>query len=290
MFPLPTELARAVAADPDPRRRAWLRALPDTVRELAGRWSLTVGPPFEPGGQVSWVAPARDARGRDLVLKVGWRHADGEYEADGLCAWQGRGAVDVHDTWVDATTSALLLERCRPGHLLGELLPGPEQDEVVAALLCELWHSPPAPHPFPTLATMCERWAEGAETRLAGLLDPGLARVGLELYRGLPREPGPSVLLVTDLHAGNILDGGATGWRLIDPKPHVGDPCYDVIQHLLNEPQRLLAAPAAMAARMADLAGLDPERVEQWLFARCVQELPDWPWARPVIDQLAGGR
>ena len=44
------------------------------------RWSSPA--PFQPGGQVSWVAPARDGAGRDLVLKVGWTPEEGRDEAE----------------------------------------------------------------------------------------------------------------------------------------------------------------------------------------------------------------
>ena len=33
-----------------PARVAWLAALPDRVEELTARWGLTLGEPFEPGG------------------------------------------------------------------------------------------------------------------------------------------------------------------------------------------------------------------------------------------------
>ncbi|MDN5932771.1 MAG: hypothetical protein L0I24_17180, partial [Pseudonocardia sp.] len=59
--------------------------------------------------------------GRDLVLKVGWRHPEAEHAADGLHAWRDRGAVRVHATHVAGATSALLLERA--GAPLGELRP-----------------------------------------------------------------------------------------------------------------------------------------------------------------------
>ena len=41
------------------------------VRELEGRWSLTAGEPFQPGGQTAWVAPVRAADGAEFVLKLG---------------------------------------------------------------------------------------------------------------------------------------------------------------------------------------------------------------------------
>jgi streptomycin 6-kinase len=90
------------------------------------------------------------------------------------------------------------------------------------------------------------------------------------------------VLLCTDLHAGNILAAEREPWLAIDPKPYIGDPCYDVLQHLLNCEQRLLADPIGLAHRMADLLDLDPGRLVRWLFARCVQESMDQPILREV--------
>ena len=78
-------------------------------------------------------------------------------------------------------------------------------------------------------------------------------------------------MLCTDLHAGNVLAAEREPWLMIDPKPFVGDPHYDVLQHLLNCPARLQADPRRLAERMADLAELDADRVVLWLFARCVQ-------------------
>ena len=54
--------------------------------------------------------------------------------------------------------------------------------------------------------------------------------------------------------------------------PYVGDPHFDVIQHVLNCTASLRADPISLLTELADLAGLDPERVKQWLFARCVEE------------------
>jgi streptomycin 6-kinase len=44
------------------------------------------GSPFKPGGQAARVAPARDAAGTDLVLKVGWGRPEALDEANGLRA------------------------------------------------------------------------------------------------------------------------------------------------------------------------------------------------------------
>jgi streptomycin 6-kinase len=263
-FIVPTQLA--AHAD---ERGDWLAALPDVVASLAARWSLTVGPPFEPGGECAWVAPA----GPDLVLKVGWPHDEARDEAAGLRVWDGRGAVRLLAEHRDGDTTALLLERA--GAPLTEV-PGPEQDVVLTGLLRRMWVDPPEGHPFRPLAQMCDAWA--ASTEPSAGLDPALHRDGLALFRALPRDDTPQVLLATDLHAGNVLAARREPWLVIDPKPYVGDPAFDVTQHLLNDPARLTADPRAFVRRVADLAGLDSARVTAWLFARCVVEAGDWPF------------
>jgi streptomycin 6-kinase len=285
---LPRNLAEA-ARHAEPAFNDWLAQLPTVVSDLAVRWSLRIGAPFQPGGATAWVAPVTDEAGDDWVLKVGWKHYEAEHEPDALRFWAGRGAVQL--VTVDDRTGALLLERCRPGTTL-RALPEPEQDVVLAGLLPRLWREPPPGHPFRPLAQMCEQWARGFERRTAEApvlgLDPGSARLGLQLLRTLPGTADREVLLGTDLHAGNILAAEREPWLMIDPKPYLGDPAYDVGQHLINCPERLRTDPAGTARRLADLLELDPDRVLQWLFARVVQLSPEWPWLVPVALGLSG--
>jgi streptomycin 6-kinase len=74
----------------------------------------------------------------------------------------------------------------------------------------------------------------------------------------------------------------------VDPKPYVGDPTYDVLQHMLNCPARLQRDPVGFARRMASLLDLDSARLLRWMCARFVQESIDQPWlvavARRVIS------
>jgi streptomycin 6-kinase len=287
---IPANLANAVRGEADGARRTWLAALPQTVGDLAERWSLELGEPYQPGGQCAWVAPARNAAGEDLVLKVEWRHDESVHEADALRVWSGDGAVRLHAADAFGQTIALLLERCVPGVPLGDTTPGPEQDVVVAGLLRRLWTSPPRDHPFRPLQVMCDRWADQFEDELARSprkVDAGLAREGIAMFRALPGTADRSVLLCTDLHAENILSSRREPWLVIDPKPYVGDPAYDPLQHMLNCPDRLAADPAGLARRMADLTGLDPGRVTAWLFARCVQESAGDPQLAQVALRIA---
>lgn len=286
-FELPLTLVAAVAQHGPPARRRWLKALPDVVHDLAQQWSLReVGPPVQPGGHCSWVAPARDVDGRDLILKVGWRQTESLHEADALQVWNGDGAVVLHAAWHGVETNALLLERCVPGRALKELVPEPEQDFVVAGLMHRLWREPERGHPFRSLQGMCDAWADEFEQKLAarpGAIDPGLARDAMAMFRSLPATAERNVLLCTDLHAENILAAQREPWLVIDPKPYVGDPTYDPLQHMLNCEGRLLADPLSLAQRLADLLHLEADRLTQWLFARCVPEGLD----RPALIEVA---
>jgi streptomycin 6-kinase len=289
---VPEYLEQAAACEPAVRE--WLASLPQIVADLAGQWSLSVGEPFEPGGRCSWTAPATDGAGTALVLKVGFRLPGGEErdEAAGLRAWDGNGVVRLHAACRLESSCGLLLERCLPGTPLGQLVPEPDQDAVVAGLLRRLWAQPYQAREFRPLTQMCNAWADEFAAAYAAAppderIDPGLARAGIDLFRELPESAASRVLLCTDLHAGNVLAAQRAPWLVIDPKPYAGDPAYDVLQHMLNCEVRLAANPAGLAARMAALTGLDPGRVRLWLFARSVQESTGSPLMREVARRLA---
>jgi streptomycin 6-kinase len=267
----------------------WLDELAVLIERLQRQWSLNLGPPLEPGGQTAWVAPARDEAGNDLVLKLAWRHTEAEHEADGLGTWNGNGTVRVHRVTRFDHTVALLLERCRPGTPLSGR-PEAEQDVVVARLLRRLWLQPELAWPFRPLQAMCDEWSDEFERLADGApleVDPGLARDGIALFRALPSTANRSVLLCTDLHAGNVLAAERDPWLVIDPKPYVGDPTFDVLQHLLNCDERLRADAWGFAHRMAELLELDHDRLMVWLFARCVLESPTWPGLGDLARRIA---
>jgi streptomycin 6-kinase len=284
---LPSNLVAACRGE---GRAAWLAGLPDKISDIAARWSLTLGAPFEPGGVTAWVAPAISAEFGDVVLKVGSRLMEGEDEAAGLREWNGDGAVRVFaDARLSPTTTALVLERCVPGTTLSES-PEEEQDVVIAGLLQRLWRTPSGAASFRPLQAMCDHWADGFERKLAqgrgGGIDPGIARDGAALFRALPSTAPHERLLCTDLHAENVLASRREPWLVIDPKPFVGDPTYDALQHHLNCRDRLVADPRALATRMAGLLGLDAGRLLVWLFAYCVVQSVDFPWMLGVAEQI----
>ena len=188
----------------------------------------------------AWVAPVAIDDGTAAVLKLGMPHMEGENEIDALRFWNGDASVRLLEA--DDALGAMLLERCDPGTAL-RVLPEAEQDTTIARLLRRLWRSPAASHPFRPLSAMTAHWSAETLAQTDRWPDRGLVVEGLRLFEELPQSATANVLLVTDLHAGNVLRAQREPWLVIDPKPFVGDPAYDATQHLLNCAARLRSDP-----------------------------------------------
>jgi streptomycin 6-kinase len=271
-----------------PERAAWLDRLPETLRRLEHSWALRLDTPLdaeEPS--CSYVVAVRTANETPAVLKIAMPHMEGEHEADGLRFWNGDPTVRLLEA--DDELGAMLLERCKPGTTLRALAEH-DQDLVISSLLRRLWRPPLTPHPFRSLSTLTEHWANetlGQLGQVHGQLnDMGLVREGLRLFEELPRTAARNVLLATDLHAGNVVRAEREPWLVIDPKPFVGDPAYDTTQHLLNCRGRLRLGPNRTMRRFADLAEVEYERVRLWMFARAAAEPRD-DWTNGDLLSLA---
>lgn len=247
----------------------WFEHLPETIRELQRRWSLSLGPAMNNEATCSWVAPALRPDGSRVVLKLGMPHMEAGDEIEGLRFWDGKPTVRLLEA--DASLNALLLERCEPGTSLRDL-PEVEQDVVLAELLHHLWRKPSTLHSFRPLSVMIALWVEETQSARAKWRDAGLVRAGLRVFEDLGGVSSGDVLLATDLHAGNVLRAQREPWLVIDPKPFVGDRAYDATQHLFNCKGRMSAAPLATIRQFANLLDVDPERVRMWMFARSAAE------------------
>jgi streptomycin 6-kinase len=282
---VPTRLAASCRGLPE--REEWLARLPSLVRDLADRWQLTLGPPFD-SDEVScaWVAVVTRDDGTSAVLKIGMPHLEGEQEIQGLRFWDGDPTVRLLEA--DDAANAMLLERCEPGTHLRQLSE-PEQDAVIAGLLRRLWRPPPPNHSFRDLYALMASWRDETLADAERWSDPGLVHAGLELLQELSISAASTVVLATDLHAGNALRARRQPWLVIDPKPVVGDAAYDATQHLLNCRSRLGARPAETINRFADLLGVDRERVRLWTFARAAAE-PRVDWSNDAMElaRIAG--
>jgi len=100
-----------------PERAAWLKRLPETLRNLERRWSLTLDAPFD-GEEVSLRlgGAAALAGGASAVLKVGSRIWKASMNCWGLRFWDGNPTVEVLEA--DEELGAMLMERCEPGTAL----------------------------------------------------------------------------------------------------------------------------------------------------------------------------
>jgi streptomycin 6-kinase len=202
---------------------------------------------------------------------------EGEHEIQGLRYWAGRSMVQLLEA--DYPSGAMLLERCLPGTTLGLELE-PAQDVILAGVLRRVWESTtvaPAPAGFRHLSQMIDFWCEETAGQRPLWPDAGLVTEGLRVMKELARPAPADVLLATDLHAGNVLRAQREPWLAIDPKPFAGDRSYDPVQHLMNCEARLHRDPAGLVARIADLTGVDAERLRLWTFARAAADpRDDW--------------
>ena len=259
-------------------RQAWLDSLSALLVELTSRWSLHIGPPFDHANVTcSWVAPVVSAGGRSAVLKLGMPHMEGRSEIEGLRFWNGDPTVQLLEA--DQERGAMLLEQCQPGYSLRSEQEQ-NQDVVIAGLLRRLWRrSAPASDlgQFRHLSQMLEFWRDETLSQAHHWADSGLVREGLRIWEALAKPSPTDGVLATDLHAANVLRSGREPWLVIDPKPFLGDPPYDVVQHLHNCQARLHADPIGMVKRLAGLCEVDTERLRLWTFARAAADpRPDW--------------
>jgi streptomycin 6-kinase len=281
-----TRIPQGVTANcrKSPERMEWLEGLPAVVQELEHRWNLTPDAPL--GGEepsCSYVEAVRAADGTVAVLKISMPHMEQEHETDGLRFWNGDPTVRLLES--DHELRAMLLERCQPGTTL-RALDESTQDIVIAGLLRRLWRPLPRLHGFRPLSALIEYWGNETLAEIERWTDGGLVREGLRVFKELSCTQITDVLLSTDLHSGNVLRAEREPWLVIDPKPFVGDPAYDGTQHLFNCSARLQSHPYRTIRRLADLLGVDYERLRLWTFARAAAE-PREDWSNREWMDLA---
>ena len=239
-----------------PRVAERLRA---TALEVAREWGVPLGERIA-AGRFSYVAFAGD----DAVLKVVPVEDDeADQEADALALLQGDGAVRLlrHDR----ARRAMLIERARPGGD-ASALPEPEAIRVAVAAAKRFWRPLARGSAFRWIGDHVPRWLEHAG-------DHELVRHAKELYASL--RPSDATLVHGDFHHHNLLRHG-DGWVVIDPKPMLGEPEFDVPTFLWNPigHQPTKESVGRWIGAFAH-AGLDAERLRKWAIVRGVyQSLP----------------
>jgi len=247
------------------------------------RWTLAVdGSPFETTYK-SRLLPVRQ-RGAAAILKI----SSGEEERKGgiLLAWyEGHGAVRV----LAREGSAILLERAMGTRDLAAMARSGQDDEATKILCATaaLLHAPrktPPPASLVPLPVWFRALPQAASER------GGIFAKSERVARELLDDVRDATVLHGDLHHGNVLDGDARGWLVIDPKGLIGERGYDYANVLCNPDAATALAPGRLQ-RQAQIvcleSGLEPERLMKWLLAYCglsaAWSLGDGHDARPAI-------
>ena len=249
--------------------RQWVAALPRTIESLSTIWKLKLKAPLTENATCSYVVSCITADQNKAVLKIGLPHDEALHEADSLILLNGKPTV--HLLKHERSKNALLLEHCIPGTSLN-ISPEPEQDVIICQTLQAIWKANIHDQPFRSLSTMVDSWNQETKRDINAFPDARLALEGCELKNKLINSTQESVLLATDLHAGNILKAKRLPWLAIDLKPYVGDPAYDLTQHIMNCMDRFYNDPHALITRLSNLAMIDPQRLQQWMKARLLTE------------------
>ncbi len=262
---------RAADAAGYPDGDDWLAQLPSLVEEHLERWDLTLDGHAWHGENALVLPVLREVE--PAVLKVTWPHPEARHEHLALKLWDGRGAVRL--LAADPSTSTLLLERLDGDRQLTDT-PILQACEVLGELFQQL-DRPPAPQ-FDAVEDLALRWEE--QLSQASVLVPRrLTHQANDELKALVANAPPARLVHEDLHDMNVLaplehDRGE--WLAIDPKPVAGEWAYAVAPIVWNRAEVTAAAYSVRnhvrmrAEVVADVAGLDEDRVRRWTFVRLV--------------------
>ena len=223
-----------------------------TAREVAAEWNVELGAMIA-AGRFSYVAFAGD----DAILKVVPAEDDeADHESDALALLGGDGAVRLlrHDR----ARRAILIERARPGYDASGLSEY-EAMRVSVSAAKRLWRPAERARPFRWIGEVVPRWLDNAG-------DHYLVRQAREIYATM--HPGDATLVHGDFHHHNLLSHG-DAWVVIDPKPMVGEPEFDVPTFLWNPIGHVPTKDSVedWIAAFAD-AGLDANLIRKWAIVR----------------------
>jgi streptomycin 6-kinase len=257
----------------------WLDALPTLVAEVSQAWGLTdVHSLTTEYVGFSVVLQGHSTQHGNVVVKLVPPGEDGQQrEAATLTAWNGRGAVRLLGHDVDRR--ALLLKRLSPGTPLDVT-----DDDRATRVIAEVAAGLAVP---PTTATLQQLpglsiWTNDLDAYVAtygvrGPIDDRLIQIARERLDRLLSTAYEPVLLHGDLHHDNVLRDG-DDWVAIDPKGYVGDAASEPGQMFFNPiPYVRPLSPDALAGLVerrldawARFSSLDPTRVRDWAFVKCV--------------------
>lgn len=250
----------------------WFEKLPDLIKKIGSRYSLSQLVPFENSCYHYLLAGYQGSI--PVVLKLGMDHGALEREGKALKAFAGCGTLDL----LASEPGVLLLKRIIPGTPLPAFTAEKEESSVCIAcdLIKKLYQSPASLQSF----SHVKEWLENLDRNW-----PSIPALYLEKARTLRNEllstEKSSHLLHGDFHHKNILQG-EDGWVAIDPKGVIGEAGYDMATFIRNPIEELWSHPQAreliecrISLISAKLKG-NAQRLRNWCF---VQTVLGWTWA-----------
>ncbi|HEY4268274.1 MAG TPA: aminoglycoside phosphotransferase family protein [Galbitalea sp.] len=263
-------------------RADWESSAPSLLAERLAAWRVSPVAGLH-GGVAGMVLAVETAGGTPAVLKIGYPHDEARWEPVALSAFGSALAPRIFEE--DPDSWSLLLEQVNPGTQLARAeIPTQAALRIGGGLHAEI-ASRNVPDGLPTLRSLvgeylrsagAETGRQGAELRALGVADTVSDALGL--LERLAADDVPAALVHGDYNPGNILDSGAGRWRVIDPKPVVGDPCFDLwpLATQLSASQDSPTSATQLGARLevaAEAAAVDSERSGLWAFARAALSL-----------------
>ncbi|MEG1421958.1 MAG: aminoglycoside phosphotransferase family protein [Citrobacter sp.] len=185
--------------------------------------------------------------------------------------WDGKGAARV----LAHEDGALLLERATGVQSLTEMSRA-DLDVQACRIICrtarQLHVSPNASAPA---LTSLEHWF--CDLATAAHIHGGILLRCARAAKMLLSSPQDVVVLHGDLHHGNVLDFGESGWLAIDPKGLIGERGFDYANIFTNpdlaDPDIAIAIDLQKFTQRVDIvseaAGLERERLLLWIAAWC---------------------
>jgi streptomycin 6-kinase len=258
--------------------REWMIEAEKRAAWCAEAWRVSIDG-FLPGGSLSCVLAGRREDGTEVVLKLlaPWAVEAIASEALALSAWRGCGVVDLLERSADGR--ALLLSRVSPGHSFAPSGDDERDCERVARVLRALVLAPVVAG-VPALSVVVHarfRRARMASRRQRGSVSPRELDLAERRAIALADSARAEAPVHGDaLNKNLLLDGDAGMLVAIDPEPAVGDrhfdPAFWALTHRPGEGVR------ERCAVLAELLGLDEERLWSWCLALVVAEVAlDFP-------------
>ncbi|WP_182355107.1 aminoglycoside phosphotransferase family protein [Flaviflexus huanghaiensis] len=264
----------------------WIQALPRLLDKALRRWDLSLdetSPAPVRAGSTSLVLDVLAATRRPAILQLAWPSVDSAFEHLALREWDGHGAVRLEAA--EPRDYALLLERLDDSRPLAaeNIL---DACETVGTLLRTL--DRPAHVRFQSLVERSQRWQTALDThhprvprRLIAQARSHMADLVEDIEAGVV---DGGRLIHANLHDRNVLapfDPGRGEWLAISPRPLAGELAFAVkpmMSQRFSQSTRAHNPRAHVRMRasiIADVAGLDEDRVRAWTFVRLVLDALD---------------